>query len=210
MTEGIPQLGLYVAASLALILTPGQDMIYVISRSLAQGRAAGVYSALGVILGILVHTALAALGVGAILQASEALFLVLKLVGAAYLVYLGLRMVLTRSPELGTGVASPPLRPASLVWQGLLSNVSNPKIVLFFFAFLPQFVDPASAHPTRDLVFLGVLYAALGLPVKAGVGLAAGSLSEAIRRRPAALAWVHRACGAVLVGLGLRLAATDR
>src|SRR5439155_2406153 len=91
-----PGLGMYVVSSLALILTPGQDMIYVIGRSLAQGRVAGLASAIGVILGILVHTALAAIGVGAILQASETLFTALKLVGAAYLVYLGVRMIATR------------------------------------------------------------------------------------------------------------------
>src|SRR5450755_29805 len=97
-----PALGLYVAASLALIATPGQDMLYVIMRSLAQGRLAGLCSALGVCLGILVHTALAALGVGAILHASEMLFFALKLAGAAYLVYLGLRLVLSRdSPRIG-------------------------------------------------------------------------------------------------------------
>ena len=203
-------LALYVVASLALILTPGQDMLYVISRSLAQGRFAGVCSAIGVIIGILVHTALAALGVGAILMASEALFLALKLVGAAYLVYLGIRLLLTRAPQGVVGAGPPRMSPLALVWQGILSNVTNPKIVLFFLAFLPQFVDPASAHPTRDLVFLGVLYAALGLPVKVGVGLAAGSLSEKVLRKPAVLAWVNRASGAVLVGLGLRLAAAER
>ena len=203
-------LTLYVVASLALILTPGQDMLYVISRSLAQGRLAGVYSAIGVIIGILVHTALAALGVGAILAASEALFLALKLVGAAYLVYLGVRLLLTREASLATAGSPRRLSAASLVWQGVLSNVSNPKIVLFFFAFLPQFVDPASAHPTRDLVFLGVLYAMMGLPVKAGVALAAGSLSERVLGKPRVLVWVNRASGAILVGLGLRLAATDR
>ncbi len=96
------------------------------------------------------------------------------------------------------------------MWQGVLSNVSNAKLVLFFFAFLPQFVDPASAHPTRDLVFLGVLYAAMGLPVKAGVALAAGSLSERVLRRPRAMVWINRASGTILVGLGLRLAATER
>ena len=207
MTDG---LGIYVAASLALILTPGQDMLYVISRSLAQGRAAGVYSAIGVILGILVHTALAALGVGAILAASEGLFLLLKLVGAAYLLYLGLRLLFSRTQDVALATGGNAMRPASLVWQGLLSNVSNPKIVLFFFAFLPQFVDPASAHPTRDLVFLGVLYAALGLPVKVGVGLAAGSLAHVLSGRPQVLAWVNRASGMVLVALGLRLAATER
>lgn len=202
-------LGLYVVASLALIATPGQDMLYVISRSLAQGRWAGVCSAAGVCVGILVHTALAALGVAALLQASELAFLVLKLMGAAYLVYLGLRLMLSPAPTT-QALAVSPMRPAGLVWQGVLSNVSNPKIVLFFVAFLPQFVDPASPHPTRDLVALGSLYAAMAFPVKAAVGLAAGSLSERILRRPAVMAGVNRASGAVLVGLGLRLAAAER
>jgi threonine/homoserine/homoserine lactone efflux protein len=205
-----PALGLYIVASLALIATPGQDMIYVMTRSLAQGRFAGLCSAIGVCLGILVHTALAALGLGAILHASETLFMALKLLGAAYLVYLGLRMILSRRASLAPSRESAPLSPAQLVVQGVLSNVTNPKIVLFFFAFLPQFVDPASAHPTRDLVFLGVLYAALALPIKAGVGFAAGSLSERLLRRPSALLWMNRVCGAVLVGLGLRIAASDR
>jgi threonine/homoserine/homoserine lactone efflux protein len=205
-----PGLALYVAASLALIATPGQDMLYVISRSLAQGRFAGVCSALGVCLGILAHTALAALGVGAILQASEGLFLALKIGGAAYLAYLGLRLALSPLAAGVPGAAGARLSPGALIRQGAVSNLTNPKIVLFFFAFLPQFVDPASAHPTRELVFLGVLYAAMALPVKAGVGLAAGGLSERVLRRPAAMAWMNRASGALLVGLGLRLALTER
>jgi threonine/homoserine/homoserine lactone efflux protein len=205
-----PSLGLYVLASLALIATPGQDMLYVISRSLAQGRFAGVCSAVGVCIGILVHTALAAVGLGAILQASEALFLVLKFVGAAYLIYLGVRLLFSRAGLDPASGAVQRLAPLALVWQGALSNVTNPKIVLFFFAFLPQFVDPASAHPTRDLVYLGVLYALLALPVKIGVGLAAGSLSERVLRTPSAMAWINRASGFVLVALGLRLAAAER
>lgn len=201
-------LGLYVAASLALIATPGQDMIYVVTRSLAQGRLAGVCSALGVCAGILVHTALAALGVGAILHASETLFLAVKLVGAAYLVYLGARMLLAASASAELQAQGPPLSARALFWQGMVSNVTNPKIALFFFAFLPQFVDAASPHATRELVLLGVLYAALALPVKAGVALAAGSLGESVLRRPGALAWMNRACGAVLVALGVRLVAS--
>ena len=203
-------LALYVVASLALILTPGQDMMYVMSRALAQGRLAGLYSAMGVIIGILVHTALAALGVGAILAASEGLFLALKLLGGAYLVYLGIRLLFTRATAIATASGGPRFSPASLVWQGVLSNVSNPKIVLFFFAFLPQFVDPKSPHPTADLVFLGVLYAAMGLVVKAGVGLAAGSLSERVLRKPRAMLWINRVSGTILIGLGLRLAASPR
>ena len=203
-------LGLYVAASLALIATPGQDMVYVMTRSVAQGRVAGLCSAVGVCLGILAHTALAALGVGAILQASEGLFVALKLAGAAYLAYLGVRLMFTRAvpPKLAAGAK--PLSAWALVGQGMLSNLTNPKIVLFFLAFLPQFVDPASPHPTRDLAMLGVLYALLALPVKAGVGLAAGSFSEVLRRRPAILAWANRCCGVVLVGLGVRLALAER
>ena len=199
-------LAIYVVASLALILTPGQDMIYVIGRSLAQGRMAGLCSAVGVIIGILVHTALAAIGVGAILQASETLFTALKLVGAAYLVYLGIRMIATREVPIDARAGTARSSPAWLVMQGVLSNVTNPKIILFFFAFLPQFVDPASPHPTRDLVFLGVLYALLGLPVKCGVALVAARLSQRVLHRPRALAWMNRACGAVLVALGVRLA----
>jgi threonine/homoserine/homoserine lactone efflux protein len=205
-----PSLAMYVVASLALIATPGQDMIYVMTRSLAQGRIAGLCSAVGVCLGIITHTALAALGVGAILQASEGLFLVLKLVGAGYLVYLGIRLLFTRSVAADLARGAAPLALSTLVWQGMLSNLTNPKIVLFFFAFLPQFVDPASPHPTRDLVFLGVLYALLALPVKGAVGLAAGSLSERVLKRPSALAWINRFSGTVLVALGLRLAATER
>lgn len=203
-------LTLYIVASLALILTPGQDMMYVMSRALAQGRLAGLYSAVGVIIGILVHTVLAALGVGAILAASEGLFLVLKLAGAAYLVYLGIRLLLTREAAVASRANGPRFSAASLVWQGVLSNVSNPKIVVFFFAFLPQFVDPRSANPTLDLVFLGVLYAAMGLVVKTAVGLGAGSLSERLLKKPRVMVWINRASGAVLVGLGLRLAGAQR
>jgi threonine/homoserine/homoserine lactone efflux protein len=202
-------LGVYVVASLALIATPGQDMIYVVTRSMAQGRMAGVLSAAGVCTGILVHTAIVALGIGALLQASETLFLVLKLAGAAYLVYLGLRMLLQRSrPRLEQ--ASARVSTASLFAQGVLSNVTNPKVAVFFLAFLPQFVSAAEPHPTAHLVFLGVLYAAMGFAVKAAVGVAAGSLSENVFRSGAAIAWLERVGGLVLVALGLRLAAAER
>jgi threonine/homoserine/homoserine lactone efflux protein len=203
-------LGVYVIASLALIVTPGQDMIYVVTRSLAQGRAAGVLSAAGVCTGILVHTAIVALGIGALLQASETLFLVLKLAGAAYLVYLGLRLLLSRDALALNGAAAPRLPAARLFVQGVISNVTNPKIVVFFLAFLPQFVSAGDPNPTRHLVFLGVLYAAMGFLVKAAVGVAAGSLSERLLRSNAALAWMNRVSGTILVALGLRLAAAER
>jgi len=183
-------------------------MLYVVSRSLAQGRLAGVCSALGVSLGILVHTALAALGVGALIHAVPSLFVVLRIAGAAYLVWLGVRMLVV-SPRLAPrGGTRVPL--LTVVREGILSNVSNPKIALFFVAFLPQFVDPASAHATRDLVLLGVLYAALALPVKAAVGIAAGAFAERLARSSAAIAWMNRVGATVLVALGLRLAVGGR
>ena len=203
-------LGVYVLASLALILTPGQDMIYVVSRSLAQGRIAGVCSAAGVATGILVHTAIVALGIGALLQASETLFMALRLAGAAYLVWLGIRLLLQREAAEIHDARSRRLSAASLFAQGVVSNVTNPKIVIFFLAFLPQFVAPSDPHPTRHLVFLGVLYAAMGFAVKACVGIAAGTLSERLLRSRSALLWMNRVSGTVLVALGLRLAATER
>lgn len=205
-----PDLGVYVVASLALILTPGQDMIYVVTRSMAQGRAAGVLSAAGVCTGILVHTAIVALGIGALLQTSEALFIVLKLAGAAYLVYLGLRLLLQHDALALRDASAARMPAAQLFAQGVLSNVTNPKIVVFFLAFLPQFVSASDPHPTRHLVFLGVLYAAMGFAVKASVGIAAGSLSERLLRSNAAIAWMNRVSGTILVALGLRLAAAER
>lgn len=203
-----PSLALYVVASLALIATPGQDMIYVVARSLAQGRLAGACSAIGVCLGILVHTALVALGIGAVLQANAGLFLGLKLAGAAYLVYVGIRMLLSSTTRHDFAHESARVAPLALIGQGVLSNVTNPKVILFFFAFLPQFVDPARGHVTRDLVFLGVLYAVLALPVKLAVGIGAGSLADTVFR-PRIARWMNRFGGVVLIALGLRLAAAE-
>jgi len=205
-----PALGLYVVASLALIATPGQDMVYVITRSLAQGRAAGIASAVGVCIGILVHTALAALGVGALLAAHENLFTAVKIGGCVYLAWLGLRMLVAPSPQAPREIAMPAANLGTVLAQGTLSNVTNPKILLFFVAFLPQFVDPASAHPTRDLASLGVLYAVLALPVKSGVALAASSLAGPLLRHPRARARLDRACGTVMLLLAARLALQER
>jgi threonine/homoserine/homoserine lactone efflux protein len=196
---------LFIVASIVLIVTPGQDMILVMSRSIAQGSAAGVATAAGVSIGLVGHTLLATLGLGAILRTSEWLFVLLKLVGAAYLVYLGVQLLRTRSQQL-TAAVSAPRSLARLFIDGALSNVSNPKIAIFYFAFLPQFVAPDAAHPTVAVFMLGLVFAALTFVVKGPVGLAAGRLSGWLRRRPDALKWLYRSSGAVLVGLGVKLA----
>jgi threonine/homoserine/homoserine lactone efflux protein len=200
---------LFVAASLVLIVTPGQDMILVMSRSIAQGAAAGVATAAGVSVGLVGHTVLATLGLGAILRTSEWLFTVLKLVGAAYLVYLGVQLLRTKGHELVIAAGAP-----RSLWRqffdGALSNVSNPKIAVFYFAFLPQFIAPGASHPTLSVFALGLLFAGLTFMVKGPVGLGAGLLSAWLRARPAALAWLHRTSGVVLVGLGIKLALERR
>jgi threonine/homoserine/homoserine lactone efflux protein len=195
----------FIVASLLLIVTPGQDMILVMSRSIAQGAGAGVATAAGVSVGLVGHTLLATLGLGALLRTSEWLFVALKLVGAAYLVWLGVQMLRTRGAEIAAS-AGAPRSLARLFADGALSNVSNPKIAVFYFAFLPQFVQPGAAHPTLAVFALGLLFAALTFLVKGPVGLAAGALSGWLRARPQALTWLYRSSGAVLVGLGLKLA----
>ena len=196
---------LFVVASLILIVTPGQDMILVMSRSIAQGPAAGVATAGGVSVGLVGHTMLATLGLGAILRTSEWLFLLLKLVGAAYLVYLGFQLLRSKPHELPV-VAGARRSQWRLFFDGALSNLSNPKIAVFYFAFLPQFVQPAATHPTLSIFVLGLAFAGLTFLVKGPVGLGAGMLSAWLRSRPRVLVWLYRSSGAVLVGLGLRLA----
>jgi len=196
---------LFIAASLAVIATPGQDMILVMSRSIAHGPAAGVATAAGVSTGLVGHTLLATLGLGAILRASEWLFLLLKLAGAAYLVYLGVQLLRSRHHELAMSAAAPRTMPRLFV-DGALSNISNPKIAVFYFAFLPQFVTPGALHPTLSVLALGLAFAGLTFLIKGPVGLGAGLLSGWLRARPRVLAWLYRTSGVIFVGLGLKLA----
>ena len=199
----------FVVASLVLIATPGQDMILVMSRSVAQGTLAGVVTAAGVSVGLIGHTILATLGLGAVLRTSEWLFTAMKLVGAAYLLYLGIGLLRTRQSTLpiGTQTARSLRR---LFVDGAVSNLSNPKIAIFYFAFLPQFVSPQARSPTLTVFALGITFACLTLLVKAPVGVFAGTLSTWLRSRPGVLTWVYRSSGAVLVALGVRLAIERR
>jgi threonine/homoserine/homoserine lactone efflux protein len=200
---------LFVVASLALIATPGQDMILVMSRSIAQGAAAGVVTAAGVAVGLLGHTVLATLGLGAILRTSEWLFAALKFAGAAYLLYLGIGLLRTSHGSLAIGKQA--VRPlGKLFLDGAFSNLSNPKVAIFYFAFLPQFVSPSARHPTLSVFVLGVAFAVLTFVVKAPVGIFSGALSAWFRSRPSVLTWIYRSSGAILVGLGIRLALERR
>ncbi len=200
---------LFLFASLAVIATPGQDMILVMSKSLAQGTRAGLATAAGVSVGLVGHTLLATLGLGALLRTSEWLFTGIKFAGAAYLVYLGVQLLRTRKAHLADDVTlvESHLR---LFATGAASNISNPKIAVFYFAFLPQFVTPNAQAPTLTIFALGLVFAVLTFVIKGPVAMFAGRLSSWFRTRPAALLGLYRLSGLVMIGLAVRLALTRR
>jgi threonine/homoserine/homoserine lactone efflux protein len=200
---------LFLTASLLVIISPGQDMMLVFSRGLGRGARAGVATAAGVSTGLLGHTMLAALGLGAVLKTSATLFLLLKFVGAAYLIYLGVRLLMADGSHLQAKMAGAASLPR-LFREGALSNLSNPKVAVFYFAFLPQFVPTSVPHPTAAIFALGVAFTALTFLIKAPVGYFSGALSAWLRSRPSLLAWINRSSGAILIGLGLRLALERR
>jgi threonine/homoserine/homoserine lactone efflux protein len=198
-------LWLFVAAGLALNLTPGPDLLYITARSLAQGWRAGAASAFGIAAGCLVHTAAAALGISLLLRSSAFAYDALRLAGAAYLLYLGVQAL--RSP---TGAAAlQKVEPASMrkvFWQGFATNVLNPKVALFFLAFLPQFADPARGAFALQIAVLGAIFIFNGLWVCLAVARTAAVAGDWVARRSGAIGWIQRASGAMLVSLGLGLA----
>ncbi len=196
----------FILTSLLVIATPGQDMVLVMSRTLARGTRAGLVTAAGVSVGLIGHTILATLGLGAILQASEWLFTALKLVGAAYLLYLGIGLLRSSGSLEVTADAGRAHSPLRTFAQGAMSNLSNPKVAIFYLAFLPQFVHADAAHPTLGVFVLGLVFACLTFLVKGPVALSAGLLSNWIRRNPRFLTGLHRTSGVVMIGLGLKLA----
>jgi threonine/homoserine/homoserine lactone efflux protein len=200
---------IFLGATLALNLTPGPDMLYVIARSASEGRRAGVASALGIAGGTVFHTLAVVLGLSSLLLAVPLAYDVVRLGGAAYLVYLGLRSLLRPSAP----VADPRVERANL-WavfrQGVVTNVLNPKVALFFLAFLPQFVDPSSGGVPAQLLLLGVLFNLMGTLVNLAVAFAVSRAGHWGRARVGGGALVQRLTGIVFVGLGVRLALQQR
>jgi threonine/homoserine/homoserine lactone efflux protein len=200
---------LFSAASILLAITPGPDMLYIATRSLSQGRSAGIVSALGVHTGVLVHTLAAAFGLSALIAASAMAFSVVKYAGAAYLVYLGIRTLLSRNDALELGVTKRGTL-LDIYRQGVVTNVLNPKVILFFTAFLPQFVDPSRGSVMIQLLFLGVLLVIVTLPVDIAIGLLGGSVSSFFKRRKGAASVGKWVTGTVFIGLGIGTALTSR
>lgn len=200
---------LFIGVSWALILAPGPDMIYVITRGMAHGRRAGMVSAAGVVGGILVHTTAAAFGLTLILQTSALAFLLVKLAGVCYLVYLGIKPWRQKGAfSLATSASMTTSH--TLFWQGVLSNVLNPKIAIFFLAFLPQFVDPNGGRIARQMVLLGLTFAFFGLCFLLVLGYSSGSVGSWLTHRPGYAQFFQRFTGGILIALGIRLAFAER
>jgi threonine/homoserine/homoserine lactone efflux protein len=198
---------LFVLAAVALILVPGPDMMYMLGRCLAQGRRAGILSAVGFNLGGYVHLTAAVLGLSAILATSATAFTVVKWAGAAYLIYLGVSALWSKQGlAIDTDAAVAGRRSRTILWQAFLSDVLNPKVALFFLALLPQFVDRTAAHPTLQIILLGVTVNAIGLPTNIAIACCAARVSHGLRRGGSLTVWLRRGLGVLFIGLGLRIA----
>lgn len=216
MIPGVHDAALFAAAALLVNVTPGPDMLFVIGSGVAHGRRGGVLAALGVGAGCMVHIALAALGLSALLAASATAFTLVKWVGAAYLVWIGLSMLRARRPRSNVpaqGTVGQARRASRVFWQGAVTNALNPKVALFFLAFLPQFIEPGASNHAGAFVALGLLFNAGGLLVNVAAALLAGGLRNGFEARGAAGRvgpWLQRGAGALFVGLGVKLALSAR
>jgi threonine/homoserine/homoserine lactone efflux protein len=243
---GITHFSLFVLSCIALSVTPGPDSAFIVARSVSDGQRAGLASAFGIIVGCCVHLTFTVLGLAALLAASVQAFTIVKWVGAAYLVWLGVRMLITRQAKVpallpasaemavqgteardlsgiaATSPASPSLASAVVVsstasasmrrlfWQGFVTNLLNPKVVLFFIAFFPQFVDPGVGDKRLAFLVLGLTFISISLVWNGGLAVVAGRLARRVGANPRIKRWVDRVVGSLFVGLGVRLALVTR
>ena len=195
----------FVSAALLLLVIPGPAVFYIVGRSIGHGRGAGLVSALGIGVGSLVHTAAAAIGLSALLTSSAIAFAAVKYVGAGYLVYLGIQK-LRREEPFELSADAPRVRLSSIFAQGIVVNVLNPKAALFFFAFLPQFVDASRGNVAAQILFLGVLFATLGVTSDSLWAVFAGTVASRLRRNPRWMRAQRYVSGGMLISLGVATA----
>jgi threonine/homoserine/homoserine lactone efflux protein len=197
---------LFVVSSVALALVPGPDMLYMLARCVAQGRKAGILAALGFNLGGYVHLAAAVLGLSAILATSALAFSMVRWIGAGYLIYLGVNALCSRHRGIAIGGNLAPRDARTIFRQAFLSDVLNPKVALFFLAYLPQFVDSGVPHPAWQILLLGVTVNMICLPINILLVVFSGSITERLRSSSAVANWLQRGMGALFLALGLRIA----
>jgi RhtB (resistance to homoserine/threonine) family protein len=212
---GITSFTLFLAAVFLLNVTPGPDTAYIVGRSVAQGRGAGIVSALGISAGCIVHALACAFGLTALLAASATAFTVVKFAGAIYLIYLGVRLLLAKpdvdSPKVEQGGArSAPKSLRQLFTQGFVTNVLNPKVVLFFVSFFPQFVATDSPNKVLAFLALGLVFVVMSTVWNSFVAWIAGSVTERFAGKPGVKRWLDRVVGSAFIGLGIKLATSHR
>jgi RhtB (resistance to homoserine/threonine) family protein len=211
---GITHFEFFVAAVFLLNVTPGPDTAYIVGRSVAQGRGAGLMSALGISAGCCVHSLACAFGLTALLAASATAFTVIKFIGAIYLMYLGVRLIFTK-PAADTAkgdarAAGAPKSLRQLFMQGFWTNVLNPKVVLFFVSFFPQFVSADSQHKALAFLTLGAVFVLMALVWSSFVAWIAGSVTRKLSGKTGVKKWLDRGVGSAFVGLGIKLATATR
>jgi threonine/homoserine/homoserine lactone efflux protein len=201
--------GLFVVASLALLLTPGPAVLFIVARSIAHGRTAGLVSVLGIHLGTIVHITAAAVGLSALVVSSALAFAIVKYLGAGYLIWIGIRTLMAEAPEAeAPSVAAEPLR--RVFRDGFVVNLFNPKTAIFFLAFLPQFVDPARGGLHWQILVLGLTFMGLGILSDAAFALVAGVAGDFLRRNRRFLWFQRWFAGTSFIGLGVTAALATR
>lgn len=208
MFPDISTVFLFMSAAFMLTIAPGPDIIYVAMRGLAQGWKAGLIAALGLVTGIFVHISLAAVGLSAILASSPILFAIVKYAGAAYLFYIGWQIY--KSPAISVGSDNHQLKLGYIYRQTILMNILNPKVALFFLAFLPQFVDPTSEHVTAQFVIFGLLFQVTALFIMGSVGLFSGAITTKLNpHKNSNSKWLTRTAGGAVMALGALIPLKD-
>jgi threonine/homoserine/homoserine lactone efflux protein len=200
---------LFIAAGVLLNLTPGPDVVYIVTNALRNGFRAGAVAAVGIVAGCFVHILGAAIGIGALIAASATLFTVLKYVGAAYLVYLGLRMLWSAKPAALAEGAAPFLSLRQIFWRGFATNALNPKVALFFLAFVPQFISPGAENKVLAFIVLGLIFNFNSIFVNLGWAAAAASLAAHAKPLRGFMHWIERAAGLLFISFGVKLATSS-
>ncbi len=198
---------LFLITVLIICITPGIDMMFILNRSISQGRDAGIYSALGVSVGAVVHTVLSGLGLSVILQTSVVLFTIIKIVGAVYLIYLGIQMFISKQSSISIKKTMYQSR-RKLFVQGVITNVTNPKVALFFISFIPQFISVDNQYGPIPFLILGSIFAVMGAITSFIIAIFSSSLTTKLRENIVAEKIINKISGAVFVILGISLFGT--
>lgn len=206
---GIVNFETFLIAAIILNITPGTDTMYILSRSISQGKKAGIVSVLGITSGAIFHILLATLGLSIILAKSALVFEIIKLTGAIYLIYLGLKIILKKSSG-DFELENQKMNYSKIYTSGIMTNILNPKVALFFIAFLPQFIDPNYVENALPFLLLGVTFLTTGTIWCLFLALFASKLSNKIRRNYAVKKWLDKITGSVFIALGIKLALSKK